>query len=423
MYVKKIRFLYLISDRNCYTVFISEKHFARRKEIDMNESKVRIPKGRLTALLFLGMALYAGISVLHGVLLGNIIETFSLTASRQGFPNTAAFAGAIVGLLGTFLFSSRLRKWLLLTAAMALCSVALAGLSIAASFVLFTCIWFVLGIGMGLLDTLLSACLAPLYDGKAAVRMMCIMHMAYGLSSTALPILMKSLLQKGFFWKNVYLLLALYTFLLLLSALVFRIWRMDTPPKTQNAVGNTFRLIIEGRLYFWIGAMFFHGFFLSGLMTWINRYSETSGQTSSIPAMSFMFLGLMLSRLIVPFLPVSIKNYISAAGFGAGTALFLGIMVPKILHPCLLISGLLFGSLIPCLLSLACGRLKENTLFATTSLMLSLYLGQSVSSSVIGALENAYSLRAGIGLCGICMIGWSLCCCAERIMSRKYKRS
>lgn len=382
-----------------------------------------IPKRRLTVLLFLGMALYAAISVLHGVLLGNVIDTFSLTASRQGFPNTAAFAGAIVGLLMTFLFSSRLRKWLLLAAAMVLCTVTLAGLRWAPSFALFTGIWFLLGIGMGLLDTLLSACLAPLFSGKTAVRVMCIMHMAYGLSSTALPIFMNRLLADGFYWKNVYLLLAGYTALLILGAVLLRVWKLDAPQNSVKSSGSSFGLLRKGRLYYWMPAMIFHGFFLSGLSTWINRYSEGTGYAFSIPAMSFMFLGLMLSRLIIPFLPIRIESYLSLAGFGAGAALFTGIAIPTILSPCLLVSGFLFGSLIPCLLSLACERLKENTLFATTALMLSLYLGQSVSSSVIGALENAFSLRAGILLCGICMIGWSVCCCLERYTARKKESS
>ena len=388
----------------------------------MNTNQEPVPKGRLTVLLIFGMALYAGISVLQGVLLSNMIDTFSLTASRQGFPNTAAFAGAIVGLLITFVFSGRLRKWMLLSAAMALCSVMLAGLRGASSFALFTGIWFLLGIGMGLLDTLLSACLAPLYDGKTAVRMMCILHTAYGLSSTVLPFFMKYLLRKGFFWKNIYLLLAVYSGLLLICAVIFRIWRFDTPPQALRASGSIFGLIRKGRLYFWIAAMICHGFFLSGLSTWINRYSESTGKAfTSIPAMSFMFLGLMLSRLIVPFLPFTIQDYICAGGFGSGAVLFLGIAFPGILSPCLLVSGLLYGALIPCILSLVCDRLRENTLFATTALMLSLYLGQSVSSPVIGALEHAFGLRTGIAACGITMIAWSMFCCAERFRTGKEK--
>ena len=89
----------------------------------MNTNREAIPKMRLTVILMFGMALYAGISVLQGVLLSSMIDEFSLTASRQGFPNTAAFAGAIAGLLITFIFSGRLRKWMLLSAAMALCCV------------------------------------------------------------------------------------------------------------------------------------------------------------------------------------------------------------------------------------------------------------------------------------------------------------
>ena len=52
----------------------------------------------------------------------------------------------------------------------------------------------------------------------------------------------------------------------------------------------------------------------------------------------------------------------------------------------------------------------ESTLLATTALCLALYLPQIVASPIIGALESAFSLHAGIALCGVFMILCSVCC-------------
>ena len=155
--------------------------------------------------------------------------------------------------------------------------------------------------------------------------------------------------------------------------------------------------------------MFFQGFFLSGLSTWINRYSESTGAVSALmPAMSFMYLGLMLSRLIMAFLPVSTEKYVKTAGFAAGAVMLFGTVFPGALNICLLISGLFFGAMIPCMLTIACGRLRENTLTATTALMLALYFGEAFSSPVIGAIEKAAGLSAGILLCAAFMVISSL---------------
>ena len=82
-------------------------------------------------------------------------------------------------------------------------------------------------------------------------------------------------------------------------------------------------------LALWLAAaLFFHGFFLSGLNTWINRYADTLGG-AAIPAQSCVFLGLMISRCLMPFLPIKPEKYVQAGGLlgclalGIGLALFL----------------------------------------------------------------------------------------------------
>ena len=49
-------------------------------------------------------------------------------------------------------------------------------------------------------------------------------------------------------------------------------------------------------------------------------------------------------------------------------------------------------------------------MLATTAMGLSLYVGQIIAPPLIGALESAWSLHAGIALCGVFMLLASACC-------------
>ncbi|MBR0464938.1 MAG: hypothetical protein IJJ23_11265, partial [Clostridia bacterium] len=57
-----------------------------------------------------------------------------------------------------------------------------------------------------------------------------------------------------------------------------------------------------------------------------------------------------------------------------------------------------------------CGDMPDNTMLASTAMMLALYAGQSLVSPVMGLMENTLGLRAGMAICAVCMPLCSLCC-------------
>ncbi|MBO7358375.1 MAG: MFS transporter [Clostridia bacterium] len=364
----------------------------------------------LTAFLLFGMALLSTLFALQGILLSSIIDAFGLTSSDQGLPNSAAFAGGIAALLIAFALSHRIPKWTALLLSLALCGAAVFCLKLASGLAAFIAVWGVLGFGMGMMDTLLSACMAQLYTGKLGIRMMCFLHTAFGIASAGTPVLFEALMKGGLAWKDVYLFPAVLAGALVIAGLLLRPGRTDREADAPRTSAS-FKAVKQAKLWNYMAAAFFHGVFLSGLNTWINRFSEVyTGAGTAVPPMSFMFIGLMCSRIVIPFLPVKADSYVRLAGFAAGAVTLAGILAPAWLSPCILVSGFLFGALLPCMLSLACERIPSQTLTCTTALMLSLYVGQSVSSPVIGALEAAVSLKAGILVCCASMALASLFC-------------
>lgn len=381
----------------------------------------------ITAFLLLSMVFLSAVFAVQGSLLSTMIERYQLDAARQGLANTLAFAGGVLALVCAFLVQGRWRKRTLLKSAVLICAAGLVLMWLAPGYGLYTAAWFVTGFGLGLMDTLLSACMADLYTGRQAVTMMCILHTAYGLSSVFSPMGYAGLLSAGLPWKQVYLVIAAAGMLLLLGALAVRmICRIgDSEPLCPQTADlrRILPALREGRLLWLVAAIFFHGIFLSGLNTWINRYAEELAGSIAIPAQSCVFLGLMLSRLVMPFLPLKPEKYVKAGGLLGGAVLGIALLIPNgwVLRMLVMLSSLLFGALIPCVLTLGCGRQPENTLLATTGIMLALYLGQAVSAPAIAALEAVLNLRAGMLLCALCMVLCSLCCAADAAADRKGK--
>ena len=377
--------------------------------------KAKSPVAAAIYLLFC-MVFLAAMFALQGALLTSIIESFELDAPRQGICNAAAFAGGILALVTALMLQGRVKKRTLLMAAMALCTVSLAGLWPAGSFAAFASIWFVLGYGIGMIDTLLSACMADLFTGRTATMMMCIMHMVYGLTSMLAPIGFGAMIGAGLPWRSAYLAVAIWGAAIACAGIVISFPRRSEPRGEGRGAGGLLSALVENRLILPAAAMLFHGVFISGLNTWINRYAESIGIEGGIPAMSYLFFGLMLSRLIMAFAPIPSKKYIRIAGFAAGAVLLIGLyMLPApMLKPCVAICGLLFGAMLPCIVSLSCEGIKGDTLLATTALMLALYVGQGLSSPIISALGGWTGLRAGMAFLGICMMACSACCAVDR---------
>ena len=372
----------------------------------------------LALALMLGMALLAAIGALHGALLSSIIEHYQLSKSAQGAASSAASIGSVVALLASFLLIGRLPKLTLLRLALCLNAVTLVLLKFAPAFGAFTGLWLLTGVGAGFIDMLLSSCMADLYTGRMATRMMCLLHTIFGLSSMICPAVYGRLIRGGLPWNDIYLgvgllCVALALFLTAAVRLARRSGREALAAEkrlSRRAMGGILR---KGAMPGLLAGMVCHGIFLAGLNTWINRYvSVTLSSSLGDLALSFLFFGVMASRLLVSFLPVSTVRYVRLGGLAAGAFILLALPFHSAALMCAALSaaGLAFGALIPCILDLGCREVPESSMLATSALALSLYLGQIAAPPLIGALESAVSLHAGIGLCGAFMLLTSACC-------------
>ncbi len=362
----------------------------------------------------MGMMFLAAIFTLQGALLTSLITHYSVADSVQGFASSTASIGGVVALISSFFLIGKLSKLLLLRLSVATCAVFLALLKVSPTYAVFVVMWFGLGIGMGYLDMLVSSCMADLYEGRAATRMMCILHTSYGIVSSVVPVVYGRLLDCGIRWNNIYLYVAAAgVVLLVLFTLAMRYARTDrqSEPTAESKLSfaDMRRIMSKGVLPALVCAMFCQGIYLGGFNTWIERYvSITLGSNLGSLSLSLMFFGVMISRLTLAFAPISPVKYIRFAGLASG--IFLLAAMPfrngAIMCAGMFASGVCFGAFIPCTLDVGCAATPESSMFATTAMMLAVYLGQAVAPPIIGALGAAFSLHAGIVFC----IAFTLLC-------------
>ncbi|MBQ7487356.1 MAG: MFS transporter [Clostridia bacterium] len=376
----------------------------------MNQNK----RNWVAAFLLISMFFMSAVYATQGALLSSMIDAFSLTGINQGTANSVTFTGSIIALITAFSLQGRFRKRFILVVSMLISVVGLVFLWGAPSYALYVATWAAIGFGLGLMDTVLSACMADLYTGDTGTLMMCMLHTAFGLSSVLMPMAYNAMMAHGISWKQIYLIVGFFGSTFLLVSTIIKTKKQIRDVEVLTPESHEIKAIAESisrdHLIGLVAAMFFQGVYLSGLNTWINRYADTLS-VLSIPAQSCLFFGVMVSRMIMPFLPIKADRYVKLGAALGAVVLAAGLLTHNglILRIALAVGGFLAGAMIPCMLSIGCERNRKNTLLVTTAMMLALYLGQCISSPLIGILESSVGLEAGIYLCVICMLACSLC--------------
>lgn len=396
----------------------------------MTKSKRRI----LTAALLGGIAFLACSFALQGSLITRLMNHYEVTESLGGISSAATSIGGFIALFLSLLLMGRLTKLTLLKMSIGVCALFFGMLPFAAEYAVFVLFWGVIGICLGYLDTLLSSCLADWYKGPETKRMMCILHLTYGLAYTIAPIVYALVLshldRRSILWNRIYLLLAMFG-ILLVAYLFFAAKgvkeQADDSREEENSrlsialVSDTIRMK-NGFCLKLMLAMLCHGVFYGGMSTWINRYvGQTLQSDLGDIALTFLFFGVMLSRLIMSFAKLSPETYVRIAGFGAGAVMFVVLFSGNPLLLCIgiCLGGIMFGALIPCILTIGTSFIKSNSLLVTTLLLLCLYLGQAIGAPVVGILENRVNLHAGIGICIVFIVLSSVCCLFTRSTGEK----
>lgn len=367
-------------------------------------------KKLLTVSIFGTMIFLACIFAVQGFLLTDVIASFHPESSAQGYANLASAVGGMAAFISAFFLIGRVRKLNLLKTGILVAVVFIGLLSCAGRYSVFIAMWFVAGIGMGYIDTLLSSCIADLYSGAEATKMMCRLHMTFGVGSMASPVAYSALKKAGVVWNRLYLFAAAIG-VVMLTVLCLADKRAEnvsdrSDSEQKMSLREMAQAVRSGSLPYFIAAIILHGMSYNGVSSWITHYVSVTlaGRLGGI-ALSFLYFGVLLSRLLFPMTGIPVRKYLPYAGIISGVVFAAGVSFSSDIIVCLAtaLSALCFGATIPCMLDTACAEMKDKTLFATTVLMMSLYLGQGTAASIVGAIEKGFGLRSGMYFCAVLM--------------------
>ena len=374
-------------------------------------------KWAYTAAILVSMVFLAMAHQMRPSQLSAVIGYYGLSASQQGMPAAFATMGSICAMFLAIALTGRVRKPVMLVA------------SIAASLLLmlpqyfcpppapFLALNFAYGIALGMIDTLVSACMAEVHTGKRSALMLSLLHASYGLGGITAPVLYGRLLASGTPWNRLFLVLILIGLALLMYIAPVSLGQARLTAASAN--DRAARFSISGARSFFAdpilsaftGLMFCFGMSFGGMTTWMVRfvdvtYSTTMGDT----VLSLVFLGILVGRVVTPFMPVSEKAFLKIAGAGyfllMSAALLIGSAEATAIFACL--ACILAGPIVPYAMSIACCRMLENTLLVSTILNLSMYIGQTLASPIMGGIESFAGLEVAMAFSHMFGLGCSI---------------
>lgn len=371
-----------------------------------------------TGILLATTMFMAAANSLRSSLLTSMIDYYHLTGSQQGFTAFAVNLGCMLAMLLAIAVMGKFRKPILLAASVGLCVFLLLPQYLSPAFWIFLAVNGVFGVAVGMMDTLTSSSMADVQPGKRSAVMMNLLHASYGVGGILSPMLFAWILSKGAEWNYLYLILfgVGVAFLLIEVPVSMRQSKLSMYSRIQSAgkinVSDIKNFFADRVLLGLTLMMFMFGMYFGGFTTWIVRFiNERYWSPLGDLALSLVFTGVTLGRLVTPFTGISPKNHLRFTGFITWALLTAGLLLKNgmlaVAFCC--IAGIFCASAIPFAMNLACERMKENTLMASTILFLAMYIGQSVCSPIIGALEDAFSLEAAMEFTYIFAILYSVC--------------
>ena len=353
-----------------------------------------------TAAILVMMMFLAAVHQLRPAQLTHMIGFYSLSDSMQGLPASLYSVGLMLAMILAMLLTGRIRKPLLLLIAFIASSLTLLPQYIMPPFSMFICLNVLMGIALGLLDSLVSANMADLHTGRRGAIMMSMLHASYGVGGMIAPMAYSGLLNVGVSWNALFLYAAAAGGLMLIyvAPVSLRQTAFSADGKGESAKLSyaSFRTFFTDRsMLTFIALMFCFAVFFNGSNNWLIRYVEVSCDSAiGGVVLSMVFVGLTAGRLFVPLIPIPTDKYLKFSGF-AYTAIMLAALTTRsdiVMAICSCVACIIAGPVIPYAMSLACGRMQSNTLMASTMLNLALAVGQIVIAPIMGALEGAIGL-------------------------------
>ena len=338
-----------------------------------------------------------------GSLLPAFLQEFSLSAVLGGAVAGAQGAGGIASALLGGAIADRVHKPRALTIMFGLFSACLAGAALIGSYAALLAVFFSIGFTTRLVDTLANARVSDL-SGADRPKGLALLHAAFGIGALLGP--------PYYQWLSALLSWRLSIVGLGMASACLTGWyflRADRRAQAPDAPGYSdphrgYGLPLrDGSVRLLLGAMALYSVHQSGMTVWlptflISRYG--TGATAAGLALSAYWAAIVVGRLAAARLPRERVGPLVLVRGTAAAGIALGVGLAVDTAPAVIASavaaGFASGSVIPALISTACGAHPESSGSLSSALFLTSSAVRIVVPSAIGALLTAFGGQVGM---------------------------
>ena len=383
-----------------------------------------------TIAVIFSVMLYSFGNNTQGILLSNYAEYYHLTSLSQGAISAFQSLGMILAMLFLLFGKGKLSKSRLLMLGLAAVAVSFGALYLAPPFFVFLVCYFCIGAAYGNIDSVSSSLMADMHSGRHASRYMGVLHSAIGIGGMIGPLFIQFLLGKKVAWNcilGIFSFIALAVFLL--NATSYCKAKAKLP--VQNVHGSSLNMsdikkFLTPQNLFILFSVAFYGAHQICIVFWIARFVKLTFGSERLGAfaVSLFWVGTVISRFTVPFLPMKTENYISRAMLITTAVLGASVLARSAYEMCAVMfaAGLIGGAVIPMGLHDLCKKFSRNTLLVSAMVLLSVYGMQMISSLLTGAIGSSDTLWTVIAIAMAFGLISSSCAYGYRIKMDRAKK-
>ncbi len=340
-----------------------------------------------------GLALVGWTGLLVPSLIRQIEPAFAQDDAGIGVYFFVSALGSVAGSMGGGLLTERVGRRVVLTTAVSLLALGMAGLAVVPNWTLFLVAAIPFGVGMGGIDGGMNGLVLDLYPAGRG-RALNLLHLCFSLGALASPLVVGRVVDAGASWQAVIFASAVAAVPL---AILFAVVRLPSGRHVHAPGASAIRTGLALPLVLLAVAIAFYVGSEIGVSNWLVRYLETASLTLATSALALFWACLALGRLVSARLGDRFDHawFAATSAMAAGVALVAAVAVPSLGASIVLfgVVGFAFGPVYPLIMAVAGDRYPARSAAVSGFLSGIAVIGAIIYPPIMGFV----SVGAGLG--------------------------
>ena len=373
---------------------------------DSVQKNIKKTAGVITTASLVSIFVYSFVVSLPGILINEVVETFSLEGTSEGLMGTLTSFGFLLSLFFVILFQGRAKKTTILIAALAAQAITLFLCGFSPVFFLFCISCLLVGFCGGFIDTNTNSTIVDVRKNESA-RYLGYLHGLFGVGSLLSPLLLIWALRHTS-WRGIHYALAIASLLIML--LVYMLTRGHAGTGEQ-AMGRE-QLFTKADLLSYIKskrnitlalAAFFSMFLIACVTMWIRRYMTLRYDADDLGALSITVFWVCVTAnrfLLAQLIKKAPMKFFALGTLLSGVFILIGVFSGNPVVLCVMTGafGFCSGHFVPVLVSESAVGFEGRTTFTTSIIMFVMSAGRMVAPVTIAFISSQISLTFGMML-------------------------